>query len=103
MATMGRYCKAYLVKELRQFEQWTENRWLEYVENAESSQNESEKVKKMLDDEDVLYLQENYVVTNGIFKDEQIVFDAVTPEWQHFCQTVLQFEVPVSETVSETV
>jgi hypothetical protein len=99
MATMGRYCKAYLVKQLRQFEQWNESNWVDSNQNLQEA-GENQEVKKVLNDEDVLYLQENYVVTYGIFKDEQVVFDAVTPEWQHFCQTALQFEVPVSETVS---
>ncbi len=85
MAAMGKYCKAYLVKQFRQFEQWTE-------EMPDSTG------KQLLDENDVLYLQETYVVTQGIFQDEQIVFDRVTPEWQHFCQTVLQFEVPLFET-----
>jgi len=30
-------------------------------------------------------MQENYVVTDGIFKDENIIFDNVTPEWKDFC------------------
>lgn len=94
MATMGKYCKAYLAEQLRQFEQWTEN--------AAVRQNSSGDVpeQQSFDNNDVLYLQENYVVTSGIFKDEQIVFDHVTPEWQQFCQTVLQFEVPTFETSS---
>ncbi|NJL19903.1 MAG: hypothetical protein HC895_02295 [Leptolyngbyaceae cyanobacterium SM1_3_5] len=75
MATIGKYCKAYLVQQFRQFEQWQEG-------------------DRSLKEDDILYLQENYVVTDGIFKDENIVFDRVTPEWQNFCQTVLQFEIP---------
>ncbi|WNZ26346.1 hypothetical protein HJG54_28360 [Leptolyngbya sp. NK1-12] len=89
MATMGKYCKAYLVKQLRQFEQWSED-----TSAIQASDNTA---KNSFDDDDVLYLQENYVVTNGIFQDEQIVFDQVTPEWKQFCQIVLQFEVPVLE------
>jgi len=79
MATIGKYCKAYLVKQLREYSQWQEN-------NSE------------LTDEDVLYLQENYVVTNGIFIDENIIFADVTPEWQEFCHQVLNFQVPIYET-----
>jgi hypothetical protein len=89
MATMGKYCKAYLVKQLRQFEQWSED-----TSAIQASDNTA---KNSFDDDDVLYLQENYVVTNGIFQDEQIVFDQVTPEWKQFCQTVLQFEVAMLE------
>lgn len=48
----------------------------------------------MLTDDYFLYLQENYVVTDGIFKDENIIFDNVTPEWKKFCTHTLLFEIP---------
>lgn len=90
MTTMGKYCKAYLAKQFRQFEQWHENAIEQQIEDGQSSQ-------VFLQDDDVLYLQENYTVTYGIFQDEQIVFNQVTPEWQQFCQAVLKFEVPSFE------
>lgn len=80
MATMGKYCKAYLLKQFRQFNQWKENQ--EVTEDS------------------VLYLQENYVVTDGIYKDENIIFDNVTDEWKDFCHQVLEFEIPNYEVVS---
>ncbi|MEH2178727.1 hypothetical protein [Nostoc sp.] len=98
MATMGKYCKAYSLKKLREFSQWTE-----YAENTrkESTEVEGEKVKinRELTDDDFLYLQENYVVTDGIFKDENIIFDNVTPEWKEFCHKTLAFEIPVYEPI----
>ncbi len=50
---------------------------------------------RTLTDGDYLYLQENYVVTDGIFKDEHVIFDNVTAEWIEYCQQALKFEVPV--------
>ena len=98
MATIGKYCKAYSLKKLRQFNQWTES--------AENTRNENKEVEgkdveinRELTDDDFLYLQENYVVTDGIFKDENIIFDNVTPEWKEFCHKTLAFEIPVSEPV----
>ncbi|NJL61669.1 MAG: hypothetical protein HC903_07380 [Methylacidiphilales bacterium] len=79
MATIGKYCKAYLVKQLREYSQWQEK-------------------EQELTDEDVLYLQENYVVTKGIYLDESIIFDDVIPEWQEFCHQVLNFEIPNYQT-----
>jgi hypothetical protein len=76
MKTMGKYCKAYLAEQLQQYPLW-----------------QAQATEAVVADQ-VLYLQENYVVTGGIFKDEHIIFDQVTPEWQAFCQTTLQFEVP---------
>ena len=98
MATMGKYCKAYLIKNLRQFEKWTENLENTKKEKQEIDGNEVE-VKRVLTDDDVLYLQENYVVTDGIYKDENIIFDNVTPEWKEFCQEALEFEIPVYEAI----
>jgi hypothetical protein len=98
MAVMGKYCKAYSVQQLREFSQWHEQ-----SENTRSEQKEVDgnkvEVKRSLTDDDFLYLQENYVVTDGIFKDENIIFDQITPEWKAFCQTVLGFKVPVYESV----
>ena len=98
MAIMGKYCKAYLIKNLRQFEQWTENSENTRKEKQEIDGKEVE-VKRVLTDDDFLYLQENYIVTDGIYKDENIIFDNVTPEWKEFCQKTLEFEIPVYEAV----
>jgi len=98
MATMGKYCKAYSLNKLRKFSQWSER-----VENLRKERKELDgkevEVKRELTDDDFLYLQENYVVTDGVFKDENIIFDNVTPEWEDFCRNTLDFEIPVYETV----
>ena len=98
MATMGRYCKAYLLKQLRAYSGWTEN-----AENARAEKQEVDgkevEVRRTLDDDSILYIQENYVVTDGIFKDENIIFDDVTDEWTTYCQQKLNFEIPEYEPV----
>jgi hypothetical protein len=85
MATMGKYCKAYMITSLRQFGGWTEK--------SENARKEND-TPRQLGDVDFLYLQENYIVTDGIFIDENVIFDNVTPEWIDFCKNVLKFEVP---------
>jgi hypothetical protein len=99
MATMGKYCKAYLLKQLRQFSQWTER-----LENVRKDKQEVDgkevEVARELTDDDFLYLQENYVVTDGIFLDENIIFDNVTAEWKEFCHQTLGFEIPVYQPVT---
>jgi hypothetical protein len=98
MTTMGKYCKAYPLKRFREFGGWTEK-----AENARKEKEEvdGEEVEapRALTDDAILYLQENYVVTDGIFKDEHIIFDNVTPEWIEYCQEVLEFEIPVYEPI----
>lgn len=93
MATMGKYCKAYPVREFRQFSDWFENtnNLRKYTQEIDGQEVE---VQRELTDDDFLYLQENYVVTDGIYKDENIIFDRVTPEWKDFCHRTLGFEIP---------
>ncbi|PMB24624.1 hypothetical protein [Fischerella thermalis] len=96
MAIMGKYCKAYSIKVLRQFGQWTENSENTKKEKQQIDGKEIE-LPRVLTDDDFLYLQDNYIVTDGIFKDENIIFENVTPEWKSFCQKTLAFEIPVYE------
>lgn len=115
MAKMGRYCKAYPVRVFREFSGWKEN-----IQNLRKekppgalpkeasagrmqkkmSKEAAPKVEtpRVLTGDDHLYLQENFIVTDGIFIDEDIVFDDVTPEWLDYCKNTLQFEVPGCET-----
>ena len=96
MTLIGRYCKAYPIKNFRQYEQWTENLEnisIEKQKNNHSKDDSGLEIKRVLTDDDFLYLQENYVVTDGIFKDKNIIFDDVTSEWKEFCQKTLKFEV----------
>ncbi|MGH9322220.1 MAG: hypothetical protein ACRD21_15590 [Vicinamibacteria bacterium] len=91
---MGKYCKAYHVKRFRGFDGWRENLESLRAEKKLENGKEVERPRTALLDEDILYLQENYVVTDGIFKDENIVFGDVTDEWKRFCAEVLEFQVP---------
>ncbi|HEX6719153.1 MAG TPA: hypothetical protein VF088_18760 [Pyrinomonadaceae bacterium] len=89
---MGRYCKAYSLNRLREFSEWTAK-----AQNVVRENNPDEKkldVDRESSEDIYLYLQENYTVTDGIFIDENIVFDSVTPEWKNFCQQTLKFETP---------
>lgn len=96
MATMGKYCKAYPLKKLRQFNQWTER--LENVRKDRQNVDGQEiEVVRELTDDDFLYLQENYTVTDDIFLDQNIIFAKITAEWKEFCHQTLGFEVPVYE------
>ena len=107
MAEMGRYCKAYPVERFREFGGWKENlknlrqeKPQGGMRKKKSPDGESEppaETRQSLADTDHLYLQENYVVTDGIFIDENIVFDEVTPEWISFCESTLEFEIPAEE------
>jgi hypothetical protein len=78
MGTMGPYCKAYALAQLKAFDGFAE---------AASG------IDTLTDDE-YLFLHGTYVVTKDVFLDEAIVFDRITPEWIAFCERTLEFEVP---------
>lgn len=101
MPKMGRYCKAYPVARFREYGQWTANPGgVKKVESrSDSNQDENE---RQLSDTDILYLHENFVVTDGVFYDENIVFDDVSPEWVDFCTTTLGFHLPEDLIASRT-
>jgi len=93
MKKLGSYCTAYPIQQLREFPKWTEASANARKENRQVDGTEVA-VPRELTDEDFLYLQENFVVTDGIFIDENIIFDDITPEWIHFCETALDAQVP---------
>jgi hypothetical protein len=101
MSTLGKYCKAYPLHQLRQFSGWTEER-----QNArrirKEIDGETTEILRELTDGDYLYVQENFTVTDGIFLDENVIFSAVTPEWIEFCRNVLGWEVPPEEPATTT-
>jgi hypothetical protein len=100
MATMGRYCKAYPIDQLRKFPGWEEK--LENLAPLENEEDGTQQPRTALAEDDYLFVQENYVVTDGIFLDENVIFDRVTPEWQEFCTKVLAFEIPDYKRFEET-
>lgn len=88
MTTLGKYCKAYPLAQLRQFAGWQEK-----AENArrviKEVNGEMVTAARELTDADYVYLQTNFTVTDGIFIDENVIFSDVTPEWIEFCRNVL--------------
>ena len=90
MTTLGKYCRAYPLSLLRQFPGWTEK-----PENArriaKEVDGETVQAPRELTDADYVYLQGNFTVTDGIFIDESVIFDNVTPEWIEFCHDVLGY------------
>jgi hypothetical protein len=88
MTVLGKYCKAFPLGQLRQFSGWTEK-----TENTRRIKKEVDgeivEEARELTDEDYVYVQRNFTVTDGIFEDENIIFSDVTPQWIEFCRTVL--------------
>jgi hypothetical protein len=93
---MGKYCKAYPISFLREFEGWTEKPQSN-GEQTEAAGRNSNASAAEVNAGDYVYIQDDYTVTGSIFKDEAVIFDAPTPEWMDFCKNRLNFEVPAHE------
>jgi uncharacterized protein len=70
-----KYCTAYHLSNLRRYPSW------------------SSEVQD-LNDDDVVFLHQDYTVTKSIWAGENVIFSNVTDEWKEFCNTQLQFVVP---------
>lgn len=81
------YAKAYLLGELRRFSGWREEKPRQPAaeENGHSSE---------LTDNDVVFLHQDFTVTELIWPGENVIFNEDTPEWREFCTQELQFKVP---------
>jgi hypothetical protein len=97
MAVMAMYCKAYPLARLREYRGWTEHPGSLAVRQDATADTGDTGETAPSGEPDYVFLQENLTVTNGVFVDENVVFDAVTPEWETFCRTTLEFEVPPYE------
>jgi len=95
---MSEYCKAYKLSKLRQFPGWVDQ-----VEktNDETSQEATERkqTSELFSEDDYLFLHDTFIVTNGIFEDQNIIFNNVSQEWKQFCMEQLKFEIPKYEVV----
>ena len=93
MTILGKYCRAFPLSQLRQFPGWVEK-----AENARTIRREvnGETIEepRQLNDTDYVYVHTNFTVTDGIFIDENTIFDKVTPEWIEYCRTVLGLNHP---------
>lgn len=88
MSEIGRYCKAYLASSLRAYPGWKEKpEGLRQLDTAGAR-------RTFLEDDAIVYLHENYHVTDDVFTDEHVIFDDVTEEWREFCTLTLKFKVP---------
>jgi hypothetical protein len=75
---MRKYCKAYHLRDLRQFAGWSE----------------TNSANLALADESIVYLWDDYTVATSPIHHTALLFQNVTPEWQNFCTQTLHFAIP---------
>jgi len=84
------YAKGYLLGDLRKFSGWHEAKLKgKEIVLAQENGNSHE-----LSDSDVVFLHQDFTVTQLIWPGENVIFNQDTPEWRDFCLQQLQFKVP---------
>ena len=77
---MRKYCKAYKLRELRQFAGWIEQ------PQADGT---------VLQDDDICFIWDDLTVqATSPFPEQGTLFDDVTPAWRAFCTNQLNFAIP---------
>lgn len=76
---MRKYSKAYYLKDLRKFDGWKE------LDRPDAEE---------LNDESIVFVQDNLTVVKDCFEEEDYIYNDVTPEWKQFCEQELQFAIP---------
>ena len=85
------YCKAYHLKDLRQFPGWSESRinWKQKGDLKEEASDEGE-----FPDEKVVFIHQDFTVTESVWHNERVIFNQVSENWSEFCSSSLGFSVP---------
>jgi hypothetical protein len=91
-----KYCKAFYLRDLRKYTSWTEDRinWKAKdtantkEENAEHDQDSS------FPDDKIIFIHQDFTVTESMWQGENVIFNSVTPDWKEFCSGILGFKVP---------
>jgi len=88
------YCKAYYLDDLRQFPNWSESKinWKEKTDPTEAGNENG--ADPIFSGNDVVFIHQDYTVTQSMWHDENVLFNRVTPEWRLFCSNTLEFKVP---------
>ena len=84
--TRSPYQGAFPLWELRLYEEWNETFW-----NGGTGD-----LKGPLEDDHIVYIQDDYSVIRGSYNNKNIVLpaDKVTEEWKEYCKEALHFEIP---------
>jgi hypothetical protein len=88
-----KYCKAYYLRDFRQFSNWVESKVNWKGEKTQPSENGGRKAQSP-SDEEVAFLHQDYTVTQSMWHGENVIFDQVTAEWKDFCAGALKFKAP---------
>jgi hypothetical protein len=88
-----KYCKAYHLEDLRQFPDWVESK-INWTETDPGDAGNTSHGGQGFFDDTIVFLHQDYTVTQSMWHNENVIFNQVTPAWKGFCATALKFKVP---------
>jgi hypothetical protein len=88
-----KYCKAYYLRDFRQFANWVESK-INWKDEKPQSSEDGEGKDQSPPDEEIAFLHQDYTVTQSMWHGENVIFDQVTAEWKGFCASALKFKAP---------
>ncbi|HKP85134.1 MAG TPA: ankyrin repeat domain-containing protein [Blastocatellia bacterium] len=88
-----KYCKAYHLEEMRKFPAWTEGR-INWKQKPDVAAEGNGQPAEQFDDDKVVFIHQDFTVTESVWHDENIIFNNVDSAWQEFCANELDFKVP---------
>jgi uncharacterized protein len=84
-----KYCKAYHLKDLRQFSGWRENRIDGWKKDGNGGHAE-----ETFPDDMIVFIHQDLMVTESMWHNENVIFNGGDSSWREFCADVLKFKTP---------
>jgi hypothetical protein len=88
------YCRAHLLKELRRYSGWSESRINWKDADSYKCDSDADAGEVEFSDDDIVYIHQDYTVTQSMWHDENVLFNEITSDWKEFCKKKLNFKVP---------
>jgi hypothetical protein len=91
-----KYCKAYYLGDLRKYVGWSESRinWKEKKDADSQGKAGGDAQEEEFTDDKIVFIHQDFTVTESMWQAENVIFNAVSPEWKEFCAETLKFKVP---------
>lgn len=88
-----KYCKPYQLHDLRKYPGWSESRINWKTDKNDNSAADGD-INEPFTDDRVVFIHQDFTVTESIWHDENVIFNNVDAAWKEFCSNVLNFKVP---------
>jgi ankyrin repeat protein len=91
-----KYCKAFYLRDLRKHSGWTESRinWITKPDDNKKDEKAEPDSGSAFPDDKIVFIHQDFTVTESMWQGENVIFNSVTPEWREFCGGPLGFKVP---------